>query len=106
MTTQREKLLEIAAGLLNWMNIHPPNAEELTKYVSGDVVLTVPYPAQTPDFAGLIAHHKTASEAAPDLKITLLKAIVDENESTVVHFLEITGTHQGYNCIMNSKDGH
>jgi len=95
MSTPRQKLLQIAEGYMSWANIHPPNAEELTKYVAGDVVLTLPYTKLTPDFAGLMVHHETAVKASPNFKLKILKAIADEEESSVVHYFECSGTHEG-----------
>ena len=92
----REKLLDIASKLLGWVNAHSSDPAELKSIVADDLVITMPVPGQTPDLAGFLEYQKTACKASSDFKLTLLKAVADEVESTVVHFLEITGTHEAY----------
>jgi hypothetical protein len=106
----REKLLDISSKFLTWINAHGADPAELKSIVADDLVLKVPYPGQTPDLAGLLQHHKMACAAASDFKLTLLKAVVDEVECTVVHFLECSGTHGAYrftNCgliLVNGRE--
>jgi hypothetical protein len=96
MTSTRDQLLKISSRFLEWTN--SPNADptELKSIVAEDVLLKIPYPGQTADHAGLIGRQQSARLAAPDFKLTLLQSIVDETESTVVQFLELSGTHQGF----------
>ena len=95
----REKLLDISSKFLDWINAHGADPAGLKSIVADDLVLKVPYPGQTPDLAGLLQHHKMACAAASDFKLTLLKAVVDEVDCTVVHFLECSGTHEAYLSI-------
>ena len=90
----REKLLDISSRFLAWVNTHGADPAELKSIVADDLVLKIPYPGQPPDLAGLLKHHKIACNAASDFKFTLLKAVVDDVECTVVHFLECSGTHE------------
>jgi len=92
----REKLLDISSKFLAWINLHGADPAEFNSIVADNLVLKVPYPGQSPDLAGLLQHHKMACAAASDFKLTLLKAVVDEVECTVVHFLECSGTHEAY----------
>jgi hypothetical protein len=95
----REKLLDIASKLLGWVNAHSSDPAELKSIVADDLVVTIPIPGQTPDLAGFLGYQKMACKASSDFKLTLLKAVADEVECTVVHFLEISGTHEGYLSI-------
>jgi len=92
----REKLLDISSKFLAWVNTRGADPAELKSIVADDLVLKIPYPGQTPNLAGLLENHKMACTAASDFKLTLLKAVVDEVECTVVHFLECSGTHEAY----------
>lgn len=95
----REKLLHIASKLLGWVNAHSTDHTELKSIVADDLVLTIPVPGQPTDLSGFLEYHRIACKASPDFHLTLLKAVADEVECTVVHFLEITGTHKEYLCI-------
>jgi len=92
----REQLLGISAGFLNWVSCHGKDPSELATVVAKDVVVLTPFPGTTPDFAGLLAHQQKANVGSSDFKLTVKDAIADEAKSTVVHFLEVTGTHDGY----------
>jgi hypothetical protein len=92
----REQLLDISARFLNWVKSHAKDASELASVVAEDVVVLTPFPGTTPDFQGLLAHQQKANIGSSDFKINIKYAIVDEVQSAVIHFLEVTGTHDGY----------
>ena len=92
----RDQLLDISARFLNWVSSHAKDPSELAAIVAKDVVVLTPFPGTTPDFTGLLAHQQKAHVGSSDFKLTIKDAIADEVQSTVVHFLELTGTHNGY----------
>jgi len=92
----REQLLDISSKFLAWVNTPGADPADLKSVAADDLVLKIPYPGQTPDLSGFVEHTKMAYAAASDFKLTLLKAVVDEVECTVVHFVECSGTQDGY----------
>ena len=100
----REQLLDISSRFLTWINSRDENPSALSAIVAKDVVLRIPFQGATPDLAGLLAQQKKANAASSDFKVTLLEAIVDEIKSTVVHFIEISGTHEGQGTYVSGAD--
>jgi len=96
MTSTRDQLLNISSRYLKWANSPNVDPTELKSIVADDVLLKIAYPGHTADHAGLIGRQQSARLASPDFKLTLLQGVVDETESTVVQFLELSGTHQGF----------
>ena len=92
----REQLLDISARFFDWVTSHSKDPAVLATIVAQDVVLVTPFPGTTPDFSGLVAHQQKATTGSSDFKLNIKHVVVDEVQSTVVHFLEVTGTHDGY----------
>jgi hypothetical protein len=92
----RQKLLDIAARFTAWFSNPDSDAASLATLVSKDVVLHVPTPGGTADFAGLLARHQTTVAATKDLKTEVKTQSVDETTGTVTQFFEISGTQTGY----------
>lgn len=65
------------------------------KLVASDVIVPIPYPGCTPDWAGLMAISKKLRALSPDSKTTLVHSVIDEVESKFVLLLRRTGTHKG-----------
>ena len=64
--------------------------------VKQDVVVPIPYPGSTPDFAGLVEVTKKIHGASPDFNMAIRDSIVDDTDSKVVLKLNCTGTQTGY----------
>jgi hypothetical protein len=92
----RQLLLDIAARWVAWGNSRTADPETLSKIIARDAVFPVPYSSATSDFEGIVKMAEGGRTASPDDKMTIDKAIVDEVESTVVHLVEVTGTHNTY----------
>ena len=72
--------------------------------VSPDVVLHVPFPGLSPDFAGLLTQLEPAMAATNDVKIEVKAVSIDEPNRLVTHFFEATGTQTGYGTPSNMFD--
>jgi len=92
----REQLLEISERFFNWVSSHSKDQSELAEVVAKDVVVLTPFPGTTPDFAGLLQHQQKANVGSSDFTLTIKTVVAYEVNSTVVHFIEVTGTHDGY----------
>lgn len=92
----RQQLIDISEKAFNWASSHSKDPAQLSLCVAEDVAWLTPLPGTTPDFAGILAYQQTNTSGSSDFKMTLRNVIVDEIESRVVHFMEITGTHDGY----------
>ena len=92
----RDQLLDIATRLLAWINATPVEESKLEALAAKDIVVPIPYPGTTADFAGLVHVTTKIHEVSPDWKMTLTQAVVDEKESRVVFLLRSTGTQEGY----------
>jgi hypothetical protein len=91
----RQQLIDVATGLINWINTTPFDPAPLANVTAIDVSVPIPYPGATPDYNGLLATTKQIHEASPDFNMAIRQIVVDEAESRVVLFLNCTGTHVG-----------
>jgi hypothetical protein len=92
----RDQLINVATGLVQWINTTPFDPEALASLVKTDVSVPIPYPGSTPDYNGLLAVTEKIHEASPDFKMSVRQIVVDEAESRVVMLLGSSGTHAGY----------
>ena len=99
----REQLLDVTSRLVAWINTANVDAASLLSMCAKEIVVPIPYPGSTPDFDGLISVTNNSHIAFPDFKMTAKDEIVDEKESRVVLFLNVTGTQAGY-VLLNVSD--
>ena len=92
----RKQLLDISERFFRWIDSHDVNPDDLATFAAKDIVVSTPLPGTTPDFAGLIAYHTKVITGSSDFKLTLINALADEVESSVVHYIQVNGTHDGY----------
>ena len=92
----RQQLLDVASHFTTWTTSQENDPATLATIVSKDIVIHVPTPGLTPDFAGLLAQHERTITATKDLKIEVKAQSVDEANCTVTQFFEVSGTQTGY----------
>jgi hypothetical protein len=98
----REQLLDVANRLIAWINATQFDPEALATIAAKNVVVPIPYPGSTPDYAGVLAIIKKTHEAASEYKLELKDSIVDEKESKVVVLVQCTGIQTGYSLIKDN----
>ena len=92
----REKLVDIANRFTAWISSHDLDPSTPSSFVSPNVVLHVPFPGLSPDFAGLLGQHERTIKATNDMKVVVKETSVDETNCMVTQFFEVTGTQTGY----------
>jgi hypothetical protein len=92
----RAQLAETATNFLNWINSPELDPAVLATIVSKDVKIPIPYPGAAPTYDGLLAIANAAHAAAEGFHMTLKNMVIDEEASTVVLLINITGKHVGY----------
>ena len=92
----RAQLLDAATRLIAWINTAPVDASKLAHIMAENVVVPIPYPGSTPDFAGLVATTEKIHGASPDFKMTIRESIIDESDCKVVLLANATGTQEKY----------
>jgi len=91
----REQLAQVATKYVNWINTTPIDRETYTHIASKEIVVPIPYPGTTPDFEGLLAIATKAHAAAEGFHMSIKTMVIDEEQSTVVLLLNVTGKHVG-----------
>jgi len=92
----RENLIAIADRFIQWIQSDDLSPAALSACVAPEVVLHVPFPGLSPDFAGLLAHHGRVNTATKDMRCVVKTVAVDENASIVTQFWEAWGHQTGY----------
>lgn len=92
----RAQLLDVATRMIGWINTTPMDKSKLAGVLAEDVVIPIPYPGSTPDFAGLVGVVDKIHGASPDFKMEIRESIVDETDNKVVLLLNTTGTQAKY----------
>jgi hypothetical protein len=92
----RAQLLETTSRMIAWINNKHVNPANLATIVDQNVVVPIPYPGSTPDYAGLVAVTEKIHGASPDFNMAIRDSIVDETDHKVVLKINTTGTQTGY----------
>jgi len=92
----RAQLLETVSSMIAWINTKNVDPASLAAIVDQNVVVPIPYPGNTPDFAGLLSVTENIHKASPDFNMAICDSIVDETDHKVVLKLNNTGTQAGY----------
>jgi hypothetical protein len=93
------QLLDVATRMIAWINTIVVDVSVLDQIMIKDVVVPIPYPGSTPDFAGLVATTEKIHQASPDFNMAIRDSIVDDTNNKVVLLLNCTGTQSGYALI-------
>ena len=96
----RAQLLDVATRMIEWINTTHVDASKLANTIAENVVVPIPYPGSTPDFAGLVATTEKIHGASPDFKMEITQSIVDETDCKVVLLANTTGTQTGYVLLL------
>ena len=96
MPLPRAELEEIAERYLEWSNAPVLDPHALSTIVAREVIVPTPYPRSTTDFDWIIKLMQDTRTAAPDIRITSIKRVIDESADAVVNLNRLTGTHNGY----------
>lgn len=92
----RDQLLDRYTRLLQWINTTPVDESALSSLVAPDIVVPLPYPGATPDYAGLITTTTKVHESQAGWKMELVHATVDDVQCVVIGLLKVSGVHVGY----------
>ena len=92
----RDEVINHITRMLAWQNSPNPDAAGLSALCAENVVVPIPYPGSTPDFAGLLQVTQKVHKASPDWNIALKEMVIDETENKVVCLCNCTGTQVGY----------
>jgi hypothetical protein len=92
----RAQLLETTSNMIAWINNKNVNPANLAKIVDQNVVVPIPYPGSTPDYAGLVSVTEKIHGASPDFNMAIRDSIVDKTDHKVVLKINTTGTQTGY----------
>lgn len=100
----REQLLDFATRYTAWLNKNPSDEETLSKLVSRDVSIPLPYPGSTPTFDGSLKLMRDLHSASPDIAFKIVDTCIDEVQSSITVITSVTGTHAGYDIPLESAD--